>query len=174
MLVTNSLLCWDCQQGDGERALPSIHRNSVSWDCQGNPPGMCQNQDLLPSQTPLPQWAQEPRCQAGQPAVPSPQPWQSGSPWSCRTGTASLRASGHPPGAAFSTDPPAPAREQTQNQSHPPVWAPVRSRTRVGKPRGTLQPESVSQSSLPQGAPPIPPTELPQSQNLCSCLRCRE
>lgn len=75
--------------------------------------------------SPAPSLGTRTRCQAGQPAVPSPWPWQSGSPWSCRTGTASLGGSAHPPGSAFSTDPSAPAQEQTQNHSQPPVQAPV-------------------------------------------------
>lgn len=48
-----------------------------------------------------------------------PQQWLSGTPWSCRTCTVSLQASGQHPGLTFCTDPLPPARGETRKRGSP-------------------------------------------------------
>lgn len=119
--VMDSLLRSDYQQGVGEGALPSIYRNSVNWDFQRNPLG-CEKPVSPTHSNPSPslatripgigldasQWAHVYGKQETPPSLP--RQWLSGMPWSCRTCTVSLQASGQRPGLTFSTDPLPPAQ----------------------------------------------------------------
>lgn len=79
--------------------------------------------------------------------------WLSGTPWSCRTCTASLQASGQHPGLTFSTDP-LPSGQGANTKLEPPsslgllvpselAWTAIKGPSRALK--------AVSQSTLPQG-----------------------
>lgn len=94
-------------------------------------------------------------------------------PWSCRTCTVSLQASGQHPGLTFSTDLLPPAQGAKRKLESPSSFNPRPIRTSSGSHHGArlaLQLKAVSQSTLPLSAPPISAIQLSQTKNLCSCL----